>query len=85
MPHPGKNDKDEIAQEAKPDDLPCPAIAIDLSQDVAEDIAYRENNDGRWGNEGAKAYHLYGNDIGRDKTGDEDGNNDDKAVRPIHG
>ncbi len=30
LPYPGKDDKDKVAKEAKPDDLPCPAITIDL-------------------------------------------------------
>jgi len=66
LSHPGKDDKDEVAKEAEPDYPSCLAIAIDLSKDVTKNIAHGENNYGGRQEEGTKAYHLYGDDIGGD-------------------
>ncbi|GAH36160.1 unnamed protein product, partial [marine sediment metagenome] len=66
LPYPDKDDEDKIANEAKPDDFSCPAIAINLSEDIAEDIAQREHEYGGRQNNETEAYYLYSNDIGGD-------------------
>jgi len=80
LPHPGKDNENEIANEAEPDHPSCPTIAIDLGEDVAKDIAQGENEYGGRQNNGTEAYYLYSNDIGGDETGNEDGGNNHKSV-----
>ncbi|GAH38131.1 unnamed protein product, partial [marine sediment metagenome] len=66
LPHPSKDDEDEVAKEAQPDDPSCLTITIDLGKNITEDIAQWENDYGCRQDKGAEAYHLYGNNIGSD-------------------
>ena len=66
MSHPGKDNEDKIANEAKPDDLSRPAIAIDLGEDVTKDITQGENNYSRRKDKETNAYYLYSNNISCD-------------------
>ncbi len=39
MPYPDKDNKNKIADKAKPDDPSCPAVTVDFSKNIAKDIA----------------------------------------------
>ncbi|GAI40702.1 unnamed protein product, partial [marine sediment metagenome] len=80
LPYPGKDDEEKIANKAKPDDFSCPAIAIDLGEDIAEDIAQREHEYGGRQNNKTEAYYFYGNYVGGNQAGDEDGGNNYQSV-----
>ena len=80
MPYPSKGNKNEVTDKAEPDYSSCPAIPIDLSKDITEDIAHRKNEYGSRENKKTETYYLYGNNIGGDETGNEDSSNNDKSV-----
>lgn len=80
MPYPSKDNKNKVADEAKPDYPSCPTVTVDLSEDITEDIAHRENEYGSRENKKTETYYLYSNNIGGDETGNEDSGNNDQSV-----
>jgi hypothetical protein len=82
--YPGEGDEDEVAGEAEPDDTACLAVAVDLGENIAEDIAQGEDEYGRRQDDGAQADDLDGDGVGGDEAGDEDGGDDHQAVRDTH-
>ena len=64
-------DGEQVAQEAEPDDLSGGTVAVNLGEDVAEDVADGENDDGGGEVPSSDGYYLYGDDVGDDETGDK--------------
>jgi hypothetical protein len=66
-------DRQEVAGKARPDDPSGPAVAVDLRQNVAEDVRQGKDDDRRRQDEGTRLDQLDGNQVGDDQGGDEEG------------
>ena len=73
----------EVRRETAPDDQPGFPEAVDLGEHIAEDVGYREKDDGRRQDKAGDRDEFSRNHIGNEETGEEESKKRQKKPRKM--